>query len=378
MEAKTQLVNYQTLLNQKDETIIALKQLINEKDNIIMMYKEKIKDLEIKLEQYGNKETNPKGKDVSIHIPINNITYNFSKINFQERIPLMKIEPNSGAIYTIKKLSDDRIACGFSNGNIIIFSKEKYKKEIELKDYHIGGHITFLTQLKNDIFISCGSDGIINFFKIFENQCNKIQSIKAHSGRAMKLRELELNKQLVSCSEDKTLNFYIYQNEYIIEQKITIDAPICNQIETKNGKLVLAVSEDKIQFFDLNKRKMESQITGIKLYNGLSNNMININEKLIAVGGLDNILIIDVISQKKINVIAIPGSSYITCFNKFNDNILLTGDCSCTIRQWKITGEFLNQQYFKEKSHDFQIRFIEKYENGLIITCSDDGSLKLW
>ena len=38
----------------------------------------------------------------------------------------------------------------------------------------------------------------------------------------MKIRELEINNKLVSCSEDKTLNFYIYQKEkeYIIEQKM--------------------------------------------------------------------------------------------------------------------------------------------------------------
>ena len=81
----------------------------------------------------------------------------------------------------MKKLNDWRIVCGFSNGNIIIFSQEKYEKEIELKSFY-NGHITFLTQLKNNMFISCGSDGVINFFKILENQYNLIQTIKDHSG----------------------------------------------------------------------------------------------------------------------------------------------------------------------------------------------------
>ena len=129
------------------------------------------------------------------------------------------------------KLNDDRIACGFSNGNIIVFIKEKYEKEIELNDYHKGGHITFLTQLNNRILISCGSDGKINFFKILENQCILFQSINAHGGRAMKLRELEFNNLLVSCSENKTLNFYIFQNEYKIEQKITTNIDIWNELE---------------------------------------------------------------------------------------------------------------------------------------------------
>ena len=70
-----------------------------------------------------------------------------------------------------------------------------------------------------EFLFSCGSEGKINFFKILENQCNLFQTINAHGGRAMKLRELEFNNLLVSCSEDKTLNFYIFQNEYKLNKK---------------------------------------------------------------------------------------------------------------------------------------------------------------
>ena len=38
----------------------------------------------------------------------------------------------------------------------------------------------------------------------------------------MKIRELD-NNQLVSCSEDGTLNFYIYQNEYIIIHDVILN-----------------------------------------------------------------------------------------------------------------------------------------------------------
>ena len=119
---------------------------------------------------------------------------------------------------------------------------------------------------------------------------------------------------------------------------------------------------DKIQFFDIKTRKSENKISGINLYPGLSNNMININEKLLAVGGTDNIFIIDVINQKKINEIKMPGSNYITCFCKLNDNCLITGDCSCSIRQLKISEDNLIQEKSKEKAHECQIRMIEKFD----------------
>lgn len=378
MEAPILNTDFQSLIKQQNQTIMVYQKLCEEKDKRINLLEERIKNLENELEitKKNQSQNITSKKDEKATSTPNDIIYDFSKFNIQERIPLIKIEPNNGHIFTMKKLNDGRIACGFSNANIIIFSKEKYEKEIELNSFH-SGHITFLTQLKNNIFISCGSDGVINFFKILENQYNLIQAIKAHSGRAMKLRELE-NNQLVSCSEDQTLNFYIYQKEYIIEQKITTNISIYNEIETKNGKLVLTGNSDKIQFFDINKRKLENQISGIKLYGTLSNNMININEKLLAVGGTDNIFIIDITSQEKINEIKIPGSSCITCFCKLNDNILLTGDCSNTIRQFKISGEFLIQENLKEKSHGNQIRMIESFDNGIVITCSDDGSFKVW
>ena len=379
MEAPLSNIDMLSVLKQQNQTIMVYQKLCEEKDKRISLLEEKIKNLEIELEKYKKNQnqniiSDTKG-DKTTSTPFD-CAYDFSKFNIQERIPIIKIEPKNGCIYTMKKLNDERIACGFSNGNIIIFSKEKYEKEIELKSFH-NGHITFLTQLKNNMLISCGSDGVINFFKILENQYNLIQTIKAHSGRAMKLRELD-NNQLVSCSEDCTLNFYIYQKEYIIEQTIKTNISIYNEMETKNGKLVLTGSTDKIQFFDISKRKLENQINGIKLYGSLSNNMININEKLLAVGGTDNIFIINVITQTKINEVKIPGSSCITCFCKLNDNILLTGDCSNSIRQFKITGEFLIQEKLKEKSHGSQIRMIENFNNGIIITCSDDESFKLW
>ena len=54
------------------------------------------------------------------------------------------------------------------------------------------------------------------------------------------------------------------------------------------------------------------------------NNMININENYQLQD--EQIIFLLLMSQKKINKIKIPGSSCITCFYKFNDNILLNGD----------------------------------------------------
>ena len=131
METSLSNLDLKTLIQQKEEVITYLKKIPEDKDKIIKLYEEKIKDLEIKLVKFtkNNKDYITKEGENNF-TPGNQDLYYFSKFNIQKRIPLIKIEPNNGRIYTMKKLNDDRIACAFSSGNIIIFSKEKYEKEI--------------------------------------------------------------------------------------------------------------------------------------------------------------------------------------------------------------------------------------------------------
>ena len=126
METPTSTNDIQSLLNQQSQTIKVYQQLCDEKDKRIILLEEKIKHLENELEIYikNNKKESNSLEDNSTPAP-NNLLYDFSKFNIEERNPLMKIEPKNGYIFTMIKLDDERIACGFINGNIIIFGKKK-------------------------------------------------------------------------------------------------------------------------------------------------------------------------------------------------------------------------------------------------------------
>ena len=61
-----------------------------------------------------------------------------------------------------------------------------------------------------------------------------------------------------------------------------------------------------------------------------------------------------------------------------NKNMLLTGDSSYTLRQWKIEGDNLILVSKKEKAHDNNISVLLNMGNGFIASGSDDNTIKIW
>ena len=61
-----------------------------------------------------------------------------------------------------------------------------------------------------------------------------------------------------------------------------------------------------------------------------------------------------------------------------NKNMLLTGDSSNTLRQWKIEGDNLILVSKKEKAHDNNIYVLLNMGNGFIASGSDDNTIKIW
>ena len=76
--------------------------------------------------------------------------------------------------------------------------------------------------------------------------------------------------------------------------------------------------------------------------------------------------------------IEVPDESYITGVCMLNKNMLLTGDYSEIIRQWKIEGDNLILVSKKEKTHDDDINVLLNIGNGLLASGSDDNSIKIW
>ena len=105
--------------------------------------------------------------------------------------------------------------------------------------------------------------------------------------------------------------------------------------------------------------------------------MIMMTKDLLLVAGCNEISSINV-NNYKLRIINVPGAGYIWGVCILNQNMLLTGDESKIIRQWRIEGDNLILISKKEKAHDGIITDLLNLGNGHIASCSRDETIKIW
>ena len=146
-------------------------------------------------------------------------------------------------------------------------------------------------------------------------------------------------------------------------------------IQTKENEICYSEKKnDNIYFYDLNEKKIKSSISNINKSFFMS--FIMITEDLLLIPGENKISIINVNQYQLIRKIDVPSSGNIFGVCMLNKNMLLTGDCSGTIRQWKIEGDNLISIYTLEKAHKRQINALVKTEDGHIASASKE--IKIW
>ena len=325
-------------INKLKDNIIELQKTLLEKNQIIEKDKEIIRDLQNKL------KLQEQSKSLTTINPITpNLNFDIHKkeVIFKENCP--------GEVYSIYILHD---------GN----NSKDFKSEITIKE---SSYIMYLTQLNNGTLVVLLYDGSIKIYELLENYkylC--LQTIKDHTARVHKLRVLDKDdKRFMTCSCKDEI--YIF-----------------NILRTREGEIAYLGYNSKgssfIKFYDLKSRKIISSLDTKKQYNGLTDNMYKLNDKYLLVGATNSILIFDVNQHKQIREIESKNSNCITCFLKLDEKCLLSVDYLGNIKQWIIDEDNLILEKEKNKAHDGQIRMIRKNKDGLIITCSDDKSIKIW
>ncbi len=103
-----------------------------------------------------------------------------------------------------------------------------------------------------------------------------------------------------------------------------------------------------------------------------------ITKYLLFVGGQNKISLINVNQHNLIRVIDVPGSSWINTICMLNENILLTGDQSNSIKQWKIEGDNLILISNKENAHNSYIFCLLYLGNNHFASGSDDYKIRIW
>ena len=105
--------------------------------------------------------------------------------------------------------------------------------------------------------------------------------------------------------------------------------------------------------------------------------MIMMTKDLLLITGYNKISIINV-NNYKLRIINLPKAGCICGVCILNQNMLLTGDESKIIRQWRIEGDNLILISKKEKAHDDDIFDLLNLGNGYIASGSLDMTIKIW
>ena len=103
-----------------------------------------------------------------------------------------------------------------------------------------------------------------------------------------------------------------------------------------------------------------------------------ITKELLLIPGKNKISIINVFQCRLIRIIDVPSGDWITGVCMLNKNMLLTGDCSKVIRQWRIEGDNLILISKKENAHENYINPLLNIGDGYIASGSTDNTIKIW
>ena len=371
------------IIELKDEIIKLQKELL-EKDKIINEDKERIHELELLLQTKQIKKKNNSTNNNTPNITPNPIITP-GDINILEKDAIFKINDLENHYYTIYILQDGRIAAGGWSTSIIIYNKETFKSEMTIKE-HSGNCITYLTQLKNGNLVSLGDDAYINIYCLLDNfKYLVLQKIKTHSETVYKLREFE-NERFMTCSYDCTIKFFFKnKNEYIEDYTFKDDINIYNILRTKEGEIVYAGSQYTnntwtyyIRFYDLKSRKKIDSTKITDFSTPTSDVLYMLSKIYLLVGTKGSILIFDINQHRQIKEIKLDNSDWINSFLKIDESTLLSVDSRGKIRQWIINDDNLILECVKEKAHEGCIYMIRRNQDGLLITCSGDNSIKVW
>ena len=363
--------------------IIELKDEIIRLQNIIIKDKETIRDLENRLKEQNCPKLNYITTNEDTPETPNLITPN-EDFNILEKEVSFKMNDCGNSYSSICILKDGRLAA--SSSFIIIYNKKTFKSEITIKEH--SGYVPYITQLKNNNFVSVGDDGYINIYNIFEDKYLVLQKVKGHSSSIYKLREFD-NDRFMICSYNCYIKFFFkenneYKEDYSFQDGGSSYNYIYNILRTKEGEIAYfqdvyekSIWNYYIKFYDIKSRKKIESAKVNSAYNNVDN-LFMISKIFLLVGVKNSILIFDVNQHRQIKEIKCDNSDFISSFFKLDERTLLSGDSKGQLRQWIINEDNLILENTKEKAHNGIINMIINNSESLIITCSGDNTINVW
>ena len=371
---------FQQIIKQKDEDIKQKDEFIKIQDEYIRNQDELIKGKDCTIKEKDQTIKEQYNTIKSLEEIKKNTYYAYFNINHTPKNELR--HHGNETIYSILQLQDGRLASGGNDGSIIIYNKQTFVPELTIKEHQ--DTVYDIIQLKNGNLLSCSHDDkTMKEYKLNENNTYQVLStVNVGQDKDNYPRQIvELENNEIGLVAYNNIIFYSNINNNLINYyKINYNSSyIGNYYEmilVKPGELVIAGSEDLIQFFEIDTKEFK-EIINIKrdIHYPPSNLLCMMNERCLCVGGKNKITIIDVYNKNIISEVEERGVH--RCLYKLNDNILLTGNNNGDIIEWKINGNNLLFVKKKENVHQHFICQIIGFNNDFIISCSEDYSIKI-
>ena len=316
----------------------------------------------------------------------NNINQNQSNLNFINNFDINKFKVSNLQLEKILTYHYDAVQYVqlLKNGNIISCSIDylikiynPFTSQIENTLKYGKNPINYIHQLKNGKIAFCSYKSI---FILNNNSYDIFQLIEfAHEGSIYKVKELN-NLNLISISQDGFIKIWkLINNEYEIINEIKENGPINDVLEFKENIIIFDNNrEKKLIIFDLNLNQKIKIISNENIFNYALFNFIKLNDNNILYSGNYIMITIDINSYEIINESRILGINS-TIF-KLCDNNFLIGNRSGDCNQIKFDEKKNDMKLISDKNniHDESVYCFIVLKNKRIVSCSYDGTIKIW
>ena len=275
---------------------------------------------------------------------------------------------HKGFVYSIKKISENIFVSSSSDGTMKFWDINEGNCITSLSTK--GEWIYSLCVFDSEKLISGLSNGDINIWNISEiDKPFNIETVHGHSLSVTKIIKIS-KSTIASCSYDKTIKIWdIKKNRCLNTIK---DNGECGSILLlKDGRLVSASSERDIKFYNVDTMKCENIITDVKC--SCVNSMIQLYDERLAVGDEDKIKIFNV-KNLKLDQILSAQPSWVLSMIQLKDGSLVMG-CDSKLIQYNMWNDVNVQE---KEEHKDGIRDIIAMKDNVIISCSDDNTIKIW
>lgn len=325
-----------------------------------------------------NEINNSVVKTIKFKLVKNNKLFPFFGIS---NLTSVLVSPTPKPVNCIEILSDGRIVAGLDNGFLAIFDPKLTKLEITIKTTKFSG-ISCLLEYNNNLIFGTKS-GKIKMCDINTVSVPVIifEELAAHEGEITSMVFLSNKKEIASSSLDGTIKMWSFQVNTLVLSIALTTSSVRSMCALRNGTiLVSSQCKNTLIFWGITSKSNIKEIQDISTYSHKC--MIEIGGNRLLVGGEFRIYVIETIHMAIIRIIEHNLFTF-TSFVEIDKGILLVAYkyAKAFDSLHGIIGLYCEtfEAFYQEKiDHKDLITDIILLKEGVILTSSDDGNIKMW